>query len=61
MIQHYIALRLELADLTDALLANMLDWVDRFEEHLNRPEVRQTEPHTAPAAEGPPPSESEDK
>lgn len=58
----YIALRLELADLTDALLMNMLQWVDRLEEHLNRPEVQPSSgPHAAHDAGDPPPSRSEGK
>jgi hypothetical protein len=58
----YIALRLELADLTDALLMNMLQWVDRLEEHLNRPEVQPSSgPHAAHDVGDPPPSRSEGK
>lgn len=58
----YIALRLELADLTDALLMNMLQWVDRLEKHLNRPEVQPpSEPHAAHDVGDPPPSRSEGK
>lgn len=56
--QTYIALRLELDDLTDALLMNMAHWLDRVEEHLKRPEKRHAWPHAAPAAEGHPPSRS---
>ncbi len=57
----YATLRRKLADLTDSVLMNMLQWVDRAEQHLNRPAMAQTGPHAAPAAEGPPPSRSGDR
>lgn len=55
----YAALRRELAGLTDLVVMNMLQWVDRAEQHLIRHAMQQTGPRAAPAAEGPPQSGSE--